>query len=306
MSQSKQMLAGLLALGVSSSLPFLANAGESTDMPFRIMNAGEIATHTAAMKALEGAAREDYRNAQYAQLKERAARNGYRLPDAPPWANAAGAESGESTDAVARPPDASMAEARHAELREKLEASRAAAERAAEANLQQFKPAESAEVVESEAAPEPVASDQAAAASTTTGAIAPSPPVMAQAPETPPVPPQTVIPEREAGVPPASPSAVAPMPAERSLAGYGGYTAPTPPAPPKAPERALPGSTQAPPAEPPRFMPPEVAAEAQAIAPTEPATVAAGAGERVPPAEPAAPAAVPAPREAAPTPVLPT
>jgi hypothetical protein len=320
MSQSKQMLAGLLALGASFSLPLLANAGESTDTPFKIMNAGEVATHTAAMKALEGAAREDYRNALYAQLKERAARNGYRLPDAPPWASAGGPESHEATDAVAGPSSGSPAEARHAELREKLEASRAVAERATEANLQQFAPVDSTEPVETKAAavsPEPVVSDQAGAAPepapapATSGAIAPSPPAMAQTPEAPPVPDQPVATESSTGAPPALQGTVVPVPAARGLAGYGSYTTPTPPtppAPPQAPDRVFPDSPQAPAAEPPRFVPPEVAAEAQAIAPSEPKAVAAGNGEVVPPAEaaePAAPPAMPAAAEATPTAVLP-
>ena len=52
---------------------------------FRIMTPHEIAEHKATMASLSGTAREEYRNAQYRKLKERALAQGYLLPDTPPW-----------------------------------------------------------------------------------------------------------------------------------------------------------------------------------------------------------------------------
>ena len=50
------------------------------------MDAQEVTAHIAAMKGLEGSAREEYRNSHYAELQERARRQGYQLPADPPWA----------------------------------------------------------------------------------------------------------------------------------------------------------------------------------------------------------------------------
>lgn len=278
MSQSKQLMAGLLALGASFSLPVAVSADESTDAPFKIMNAGEVATHTAAMKALEGAAREDYRNAQYAQLKERAARNGYLMPDEPPWATAPKADSTEATAAVTAPPDGPQAQARHAELREKLEASRAVAEKAAEANLQQFEPPPAAAAAKpgpAEMSPAPVPGRQAAPASVAAGAGTTTAPPLAGAPEAAGPADHTAPAQRAVETPPVSPRPIAKIQGERGYAGYDDMTAPTPPSPPPAPARKVPGSTSAPAPAAPRFMPPEVAAEAQSASPTEPVATAA-------------------------------
>lgn len=52
---------------------------------FRIMTEREIDEHRRTMAGLSGTAREDYRNAQYRLLKQRAQAQGYLLPDTPPW-----------------------------------------------------------------------------------------------------------------------------------------------------------------------------------------------------------------------------
>ncbi len=55
---------------------------------FRIMSDQEIAEHKAKMTSLQGSAREEYRNAQYEKLKQRARAQGYQLPETPPWGSA--------------------------------------------------------------------------------------------------------------------------------------------------------------------------------------------------------------------------
>ena len=50
------------------------------------MSDQEADSYRMAMQALDGQAREDYRNAQYEKLRQRALENGYRMPVTPPWA----------------------------------------------------------------------------------------------------------------------------------------------------------------------------------------------------------------------------
>ena len=156
MNHPKQFTGGLLALCVSIGLQ--ANALAATDAPadFRIMNPAEVTAHSAAMGSLQGAAREDYRNAQYQQLKKRALERGFRLPADPPWAGtttAAGPASAAGLPPVPAPGAETPVEtaARHAAMREKLEARREAMQQASEANLEHLQQAASAQQQQVEA-----------------------------------------------------------------------------------------------------------------------------------------------------------
>ncbi|MCP5300400.1 MAG: hypothetical protein H6959_06110 [Chromatiaceae bacterium] len=97
-----------------------AFAGDATTSSYRIMTDDEVAAHRQTMQMLSGQARDDYRNAQYAHLRQRALDNGYRMPASPPW-QSAGAATADSAAG-----GASMADiaARHEALREKLQARR--------------------------------------------------------------------------------------------------------------------------------------------------------------------------------------
>jgi hypothetical protein len=53
---------------------------------FQIMSGDEVARHSVAMKSLQGAARDEYRNSHYEQLRRRAQEHGYWMPPRPPWA----------------------------------------------------------------------------------------------------------------------------------------------------------------------------------------------------------------------------
>ena len=76
----------LLAAAPAWSAPITQGApGAVPPEQFRIMTDAEIAEHKRIMQSLSGTAREDYRNAQYQQLKQRAQAQGYLLPDTPPW-----------------------------------------------------------------------------------------------------------------------------------------------------------------------------------------------------------------------------
>lgn len=250
MSQSKPLKAGLVALATAFGLPGMVGAGEAADAPFRIMNAGEIATHTAAMKALEGSAREDYRNSQYAQLRERAAQYGYRMPEMPPWQTAPGTALTPAEPASTATTTEDDAAARHAELRAQMAASRAAVEQAG-------------------AAPEPAAGSEPTAETQ----AAPEEPAVAVAPSALPAALGTRDADLTAPTPPAAEAASPTMaaasddaPAQVSRAPVTPLP-PPPPVAPEAPSRVTAGGPQPParPAEMPRFVPPEVAAEAQAV-----------------------------------------
>lgn len=97
-----------------------------------LMSDEEIARHTAKMAQLEGQEREDYRNAQYQMLVQRAKQQGYDMPATPPWQTAAKPTSTVSqapASDVATPssaPKASDTAAAHAAMREKMRAHREA------------------------------------------------------------------------------------------------------------------------------------------------------------------------------------
>ena len=82
MIQKKQFAGGLLGLVISITLQ-ATSAATDASATSRLMSEAELATHTATMAALEGQAREDYRNAQYEQLKKRALERGFELPGRP-------------------------------------------------------------------------------------------------------------------------------------------------------------------------------------------------------------------------------
>ena len=157
MNHTNKFTGGLLALCVSIGLQ--TNAPAATDVPgdFSIMSPAEVAAHSAAMKSLQGAAREDYRNAQYQQLKKRALERGFKLPADPPWAASTTAAGSATTTAGLPPVPAPAAEtaaetaARHAVMREKLEARREAMQQASEANLERLQQAANAQQQQVEA-----------------------------------------------------------------------------------------------------------------------------------------------------------
>lgn len=97
-----------------------------------LMSDDEIARHSAKMAQLEGQEREDYRNAQYQMLVQRAKQQGYDMPATPPWQAAT-----EPTSTVSQTPvsgaamsssaaTASDTAAAHAAMREKMRAHREA------------------------------------------------------------------------------------------------------------------------------------------------------------------------------------
>lgn len=133
MTQLKHPGAGLLALLTSLALQGGAAAATDAAAAFRILSEQEIAAHTAVMNSLQGTARDEYRNAQYEHLRTRALENGFRLPPSPPWvAQAGAADTAQGVTVEASPPSdedvAAEAAARHAAMRERLEAQRGAAQ----------------------------------------------------------------------------------------------------------------------------------------------------------------------------------
>ena len=89
MNQKPPYASGLLALGISVALQTTALAGADAPSASLLMSEAEIAAHKSTMVTLEGRARDEYRNAQYKRLQQRAQEQGFSLPDQPPWANAA-------------------------------------------------------------------------------------------------------------------------------------------------------------------------------------------------------------------------
>ncbi|MCB1774783.1 MAG: hypothetical protein KDI88_14300 [Gammaproteobacteria bacterium] len=98
-----------------------APSGAATDDGFRIMSEQEADAHRQVMASMDDAAREAYRNAQYAQLRQRAAENGFSLPETPPWSEQA-ADDNLQAEFVAR----------HEAMRARLDAHRAARQPPAE------------------------------------------------------------------------------------------------------------------------------------------------------------------------------
>ncbi|MGB5742678.1 MAG: hypothetical protein WBM65_09715, partial [Sedimenticolaceae bacterium] len=66
--------------------PPAAEQPSQMEPEFRVMSDDEVATHSVAMKALQGPARDEYRNFYYQELRRRAQENGYWMPARPPWA----------------------------------------------------------------------------------------------------------------------------------------------------------------------------------------------------------------------------
>lgn len=126
MNQKHPYASGLLALGISFALQTTALASADAPSASPLMSEAEIAAHKSSMAALEGRARDEYRDAQYEQLKRRAREQGFSLPDQPPWANAAASAAvpTETTASMVTPEEnaAAEAEARHDAMREKLQA----------------------------------------------------------------------------------------------------------------------------------------------------------------------------------------
>jgi hypothetical protein len=134
MSQLLQVTGNLVAVGIAlASLPE-AFATDNGSPGYQLMNESEIAAHTATMQVLQGTAREDYRDAQYERLKQRALDHGFLMPDIPPWRSrsTAAADAGQADASSASPNhDAAVAAAeRHAMMRSKLDARRAATQHA--------------------------------------------------------------------------------------------------------------------------------------------------------------------------------
>ena len=233
MIQQKQLAGGLLALGISIALQ--ANVSAATDTPSTswLMSEAEVAAHTAAMAKLEGAARDEYRNAQYEQLKQRAQVQGFKLPADPPWSKEAVNPSvaASSEDAAA---------ARHAEMREKLKARREAMQQASEANLERLQEAANAQQQQVQADQQRL--DQE---SSKPPAITEVPQVPVPATETAAAPPSLAAPSVTAAMPPPPPTpypvatteapthtSPAPMKAPVAMTAPQAPTPPTPPSPP--------------------------------------------------------------------------
>ena len=134
MTQRSPFLLPCVAFAAAIVLP--AGNAIAADAPagFRIMTDQEVASHETAMRALSGQAREEYRDTQYAKLRERARDAGYTMPEQPPWAVAAAAPVPAAPAAATPAQPADDAAARHAAMREKLEASRTALQQSAAAN----------------------------------------------------------------------------------------------------------------------------------------------------------------------------
>ena len=86
MTQRTQLFASVVALAVAFVVQTGGAAAADAAPGFRIMSDQEADSYRMAMQALDGQAREDYRNAQYEKLRQRALENGYRMPVTPPWA----------------------------------------------------------------------------------------------------------------------------------------------------------------------------------------------------------------------------
>lgn len=250
MIQQKQFVGGLLALGISIALQ--ASASVVTDAPptTLLMSEAEVNAHTAAMAKLEGQAREDYRNAQYEQLKKRAREQGFELPEKPPW-----------TTAATPPPKAAGGEdaaaaARHAEMREKLQARREAMQQASEANLARLQEAAKAQQQQVDVQ---LQAERQRPAQDTPKPAADVPPVPVTA-AVPAAPAPILMPEPATAAvtePPARPVPVKPP------------APPTPPAPPSPPAKATTAADRMP-----HFAPVE-----QIAAPEPPPAQTVAAGE---------------------------
>jgi len=260
MTQLKHFSAGLMALGISLALQGGAAAATDTAPAFRILSDEEIAAHSAIMNSLQGEARDEYRNAQYEQLKQRALDNGFRLPATPPWAAHAAAGSGQVTATTAAEPvpgapttdeaekkpaapaedTAAEAMARHAAMRDKLQAQQPAPPLQTDPGLENLKAMVSAQQRQVDA--ERMAAQQAAAAQPP-ATSAPAEPRFAPVEEITAAQALATAPE----APPAAPMAPAAPPTPA--------TPPTPPAQVAGPPGAYPVGPEAPAVRPPAPAP---------------------------------------------------
>mgnify|MGYP001821696568 CR=1 FL=1 len=190
-----------------------------------LMSDAEIAVHTAKMAELEGQAREDYRNAQYQVLVQRAKAQGYDMPATPPWqavaeapAPAAPGPANESASQSDAPP-ANDTAAAHAAMREKMRAHREALMQAANTPPS----AEDVPVIPSSSEATPPAT---APAEPPQAVVVPAAPPLAQADTS-----ADVAPQAEAD-PPASEAVSAEVAPEARPQPPASPVAPEPPAPP--------------------------------------------------------------------------
>ena len=109
--------AGLLIGGTQAGAITGGETPAAAPDAFQIMTPAEVAEHQARMAALSGEAREAYRDAQYAKLRERAQAQGFELPETPPWSHS------ETPPPPATPADIA---ARQAALQKEVEARREA------------------------------------------------------------------------------------------------------------------------------------------------------------------------------------
>ena len=135
MTQRTQLLACAAALAIAFVTQTGSAAAADATSDFRIMSDKEADSYRMAMQALEGQAREDYRNAQYEKLRQRALESGFRMPVTPPWAVSSDtpAEAAATSPAGAEDAAAQAAE-RHAVMREKLQSRRESLQQAAAAD----------------------------------------------------------------------------------------------------------------------------------------------------------------------------
>ena len=261
MTQLQQFTGGLLALGISLALYTGPSGASDTSPGFSIMSDAEVATHSAAMSALQGKSRDDYRNAQYEQLRSRALENGYRMPATPPW----GVQVTDDRTA--------QAIARHAEMREKMQTEQNAAQQSADANLERLQEAVSAQQQEIHATLK--ASQQNAQQQIDAGQPAAAVQSTALAPAASSVPEASAAATAVAAAPAVQPPAVQPPAAQ----------------PPAAQPTVSTVPAVASEAAPPRFAPVEEQTSAAAEVPVAPAAPIAPAAP-TPPSPPPGPYAV--------------
>jgi hypothetical protein len=211
MIQKKHFAGGLLGLVISITLQTTSAATEAPATSW-LMSEAELAAHRATMATLEGQAREDYRNAQYEQLKRRALERGFSLPADPPWAKMA-ASPGPANPATAANVTETDAAARHAEMRDKLQARREALQKDSEANLERLQQATNAQQQQVEAQLQDIDKEATGRESAAELPSAPTPlaaPVTSMPEPTPGPETLTATPPVETRAPLASPAPTAP------------------------------------------------------------------------------------------------
>ena len=189
MTHHKHLTAGLIAIGISTSLSSIVSAAPEAPANFRIMDEQEITAHTGVMKSLQGSAREEYRNSHYKELQERARRQGYQMPAEPPWAakNAGTTAQADPSPAmpIAREQAATDAAVRHAAMREKLKALTAAQSAPKGVSTQTESPVDKTQTADQAAVSAPVVPVEApplSKPSAETSVPAPEPPTLTKRP----------------------------------------------------------------------------------------------------------------------------